>query len=568
MRKLADIAKHDYSKLALFSLVFNLFFSTSFSPLTEDLGADSLLFFTFGNWMAKDGLIPYKDMFDHKGPMLWFMEGASQLLFKGPFGVFVMLFIITLFCLILVYKTSRLLLDEKYGLTVSIIYLIFFNFTFLRGNLTEELSLPFVMLTVYLFVREYKSDFSNVKWYVGFAYGICFCSVMLIRVNNMGTLCVTLLALGLVLLIRKKIARLFLTVLTFLSGVAAVAFPVALYYIINGAFSEMIFGTFIFNFVCIGSPRQTFLQLLSRNSAFTLPLFIFAAAGITGAIFQILRRREYILSLTVLFSSLVNFWLATLSMRAFPHYVTVALPSAILGIILLAKNCGNVSKTVRIIVFTIFACAAADLTAKAAYSFTLYYSIIDKISDKLGIGSSFTPYVYLSGVLMCGAAALIFMLFVIKRKGEKKSGLIFLAAICTASILLNVAVIPQKRKMRTLFKNDSRAAGKLIPKENMDSVFCYNTLNGFYYYNNIVPSNKYIYFQDLHISYYEEIFKEIVSEFEKKPPKTIVTGKRAENPEDPRLQEFLDNFIAENYIENENNLKETNVYEFHIYNLK
>ena len=63
--------------ICLISMLFLLFFSTSTSPLYKDYQDDSAIFITVGK-MLKDGKVLYKDIFDHKGPVFFFIEYIGQ----------------------------------------------------------------------------------------------------------------------------------------------------------------------------------------------------------------------------------------------------------------------------------------------------------------------------------------------------------------------------------------------------------------------------------------------------------------------------------------------------------
>ena len=55
------------------AVIFLVIFSWNTSPLYTFFGYDSSIFKSMGKFMA-DGLTPYKDFFDHKGPIIILIE--------------------------------------------------------------------------------------------------------------------------------------------------------------------------------------------------------------------------------------------------------------------------------------------------------------------------------------------------------------------------------------------------------------------------------------------------------------------------------------------------------------
>ena len=60
--------------LCIVGCVFVLLFSYSTSPIYRDFYIeDSAIFLTFGKFWSQ-GLVPYRDMFDHKGPIIYLVN--------------------------------------------------------------------------------------------------------------------------------------------------------------------------------------------------------------------------------------------------------------------------------------------------------------------------------------------------------------------------------------------------------------------------------------------------------------------------------------------------------------
>ena len=76
--------------ILLFTFVLGMFFFSAYtSPLYPNYyGADSALFTLLGKGIS-EGKIIYKDLFDHKGPILFFIEAAGYSMGKTT-GIFIL----------------------------------------------------------------------------------------------------------------------------------------------------------------------------------------------------------------------------------------------------------------------------------------------------------------------------------------------------------------------------------------------------------------------------------------------------------------------------------------------
>ena len=71
----------------LSATLFLLFFSQTLSPLYTIEACDSSVFKLMGQAMLH-GKVPYTDLFDHKGPVLYAIEAFGQWVIPGRNGLF------------------------------------------------------------------------------------------------------------------------------------------------------------------------------------------------------------------------------------------------------------------------------------------------------------------------------------------------------------------------------------------------------------------------------------------------------------------------------------------------
>ncbi|MBR2122533.1 MAG: hypothetical protein IJ930_06365 [Lachnospiraceae bacterium] len=116
---------------------------------------DSNSYFTMGkSWFH--GYIPYRDLFDQKGPWLYFVYGLCSLVSPTDFtGVFIMEVIVAAVSISLMYRTAALYLKPCAAMPAAIITaaLIYSSRSFYWGGCSEELLLPFLLWPLYHYMR-------------------------------------------------------------------------------------------------------------------------------------------------------------------------------------------------------------------------------------------------------------------------------------------------------------------------------------------------------------------------------------------------------------------------------
>ena len=130
--------------LSVLSFCYLLFFSVTLSPLmnSDELGMDSSMFELMGLAVLK-GYIPYVDLFDHKGPLLYFIEAIGQWLIPGKMGLFLLQALSLSIIVNLWFSIAKMFTD--YIKSYLCVVLMFFSYHIIsiEGNLTEDWSILF-----------------------------------------------------------------------------------------------------------------------------------------------------------------------------------------------------------------------------------------------------------------------------------------------------------------------------------------------------------------------------------------------------------------------------------------
>lgn len=119
---------------------------------TKMTGYDASVFATFGAaW--QDGLLPYKDLFDHKGPVIFFMSLLGYWL-GGDFYGIVYVEIINLFLFAALFLSVNRNNAIIYFFFFIFIYMIFIAKNLEGGNATEEYALLFNGMAAFAWLKR------------------------------------------------------------------------------------------------------------------------------------------------------------------------------------------------------------------------------------------------------------------------------------------------------------------------------------------------------------------------------------------------------------------------------
>lgn len=244
------------SYIFLFIIVFiiSLIYLDS-SPLYPNMfpEIDSSVFQVMGKGMLENKII-YKDLFDHKGPIVYIIN-AIALLISDKYGLFIIEFIIAYIGTTFIYKTARIMLNKYVSMIMSIIYVFISYKYFYGGNFTEEYAIAFISIAMYYIIKILHSKENNkLNWVM---IGTTFAITFLIK----PTYCTIWAVFGLVQLIcsikEKKVKELIKAILYMLFGIMIIAIPIIIYLVVNGAMESFIDAYFLMN---IKYSKSTILQ--------------------------------------------------------------------------------------------------------------------------------------------------------------------------------------------------------------------------------------------------------------------------------------------------------------------
>lgn len=328
-----------YGVLFLAAFLFVSLFSCTTSPLYEHhpfwFHGDSGIFQEMGVCLVQGGT-PYVDLFDHKGPILWFIQALG--IWISPRWGIMILQSISLFCtLVLWYKTARLIIGKPcLSVVISLSGLLFLMAFYQRGNLCEEWCLPFISLPLYLyFYRSGKNQLPQPLYTTldSFIIGLCVGVIAMIRLNNTAPIIGFVLWDFIMCLKHKEYKRIWTNISAICAGMVVIFLGCALFYLVkagwNGVY-EMIYGTFVFNLLYFG--EKTSLTFLSSIKHYILPVVFLLIL-----IILMFKNKE---NNTVIIPGVISFVATTFAIGSFEfwHYTMIFIPLFVLASVLSIKG--------------------------------------------------------------------------------------------------------------------------------------------------------------------------------------------------------------------------------------
>lgn len=323
------------------SAVYSFFFllNSPLHPWTNQVTrTDSSVFKTVALMMEK-GYMPYKDSFDHKGPLLYLLNYMGNLLsyYRGVWVVEFCFLTGTIYC---IYKIARLSAGRLFSVMTTLISVSFLFDHFDGGNYTEEYAMPFIALSLYIFLDYFKNHvISSVRLA---AAGFCFGAVVLLRANMIAVWIVFCVAVFIQVIAEKQWRRLQKFIPWFMLGAAVIIIPIGVWLAANGALEQCFKDYIVFNKEYVSSEAIGAVFSARWRAFFTFintPTMILALIGILYHI-----KKQSYLHTTYFISMVVSLLLLSMSGQRFRHYGMVLLPLTAYPVSLIFQDIESIEK--------------------------------------------------------------------------------------------------------------------------------------------------------------------------------------------------------------------------------
>lgn len=312
-----------------------MLFAISVSPITPFEGFDSCVFKQMGQVILQNRT-PYLDVFDHKGPIIYFINALGQWMGLGRWGLFLLVVLNCFLNLILWYKTACHYVSKHIAYLPAILTLIMYLTVMEEGNMTEDWSLLPISYSLYITSRmiSYNKSINNIEsLIIGLSAGF----IVFIRANNIALLICSVLLISFLLIKNKEYVRLTKAYGFMALGVIIVTFVCIIYFHLcygNEGIDLLFFGTFIFNLGYSGwNSYYDFFVSSIVNHAYFLAAFVVCTFSMIN------NKNDSRRSLFVLFFALsFLFCFFTMGRTAFRHYMITVIPLFVMSSSYAFKN--------------------------------------------------------------------------------------------------------------------------------------------------------------------------------------------------------------------------------------
>lgn len=351
-----------YGICLLISVIFFFLFGFNSPIYFFNTDPDFNWFMTMGNGLAH-GKIPYRDLFDHKGPIVYFVFAFAHFFWNPR----IIIFIIEIICMSLffffAYRISRKRLNSFYSLACIpfLAIVVFTSWCRLgRGSNVEGFCLP--ILTYFLLCwLEFLIEKRSWNWLTSLCLGLCFGIIFWIKYTLFYFMLLPMLFWLIISIRRHEFRTLVTNILLMFLGVLTVTLPILIFYASQNALSDLFYVYFYINTVYSSftiSPTMLFIYF-KKLFEFSLFVIILVTLGVGSFTRRHWQSREGILLLASFFSTFI---LTLCSCSGSIYYFNILVPYTVFGIIEIV----NFTKSKLLIkinlkmfyVFYVFACIA------------------------------------------------------------------------------------------------------------------------------------------------------------------------------------------------------------------
>ena len=236
---------------------------------------DSNCYFTVAYSMKNGGFTLYRDIYEQKGPYLYFMHLIAITIVPNSYvGMYLIELIYGIIFAIFAYKILSFYIDsEKRKIIWLFIFVSAYYMcpSFASGDSVEESVLPFEMITLYFLIKAYKNG-SHIKWYETSLIGLFTGFVFFSKFIDIGFFAGIMVMVVIFDFIDKKYKDGLMQLPYFLIGFLISLLPGLLYFSITDSMNEFFTSYFYNNIFLYSGQGDTLVKRLF------LPLLAYATS--------------------------------------------------------------------------------------------------------------------------------------------------------------------------------------------------------------------------------------------------------------------------------------------------
>lgn len=298
-----------------------------------DDSMDINCFMTVGKGITA-GMVPYRDLYEQKGPILYFLSALAARISHTTFwGFWILEWVSAFFFLLFSWKILRLF-SKNYALfgvpvTACIIYC---SGAFAQGGSVEELCLPFFALALFLGIRDIHSG-QKIRPAEYLVIGLTSALVLWIKFSLLGFYIGWIIVPFYMALKNKQIVSFLRGLFLIGTGVIIVSIPVLWWYAVQGALGDLLQVYFYNNIFVYTWDSGTLGKFRNMVSGLHLSL-VYLPVPLLLAAFGIFyfRKRSTGISMLFFLSGLFSGAVVFSGGQGIQYYPMVLAPLCIIGI--------------------------------------------------------------------------------------------------------------------------------------------------------------------------------------------------------------------------------------------
>ena len=238
---------------------------------------DANCFFTLGRGIIH-GLVPYRDLYEQKGPLLYFIYALAALISEKSFiGAWIVECVMASLFAIFSWKISKLFTDPpKYAISVIPLFLglTYTTRLFNYGGNSEELCFPLLTIAIYFALKAIVKGNSLPSKTEALICGIITGALFWIKYTFIGFMIGFCLYILIIAIKQKEFKSLWSLVWRFILGFLLLSAPILIYFIATGSLSYL-WEAYFYNNIFLyhsGSGKSTLSSIPIIKNIF-IPTF-------------------------------------------------------------------------------------------------------------------------------------------------------------------------------------------------------------------------------------------------------------------------------------------------------
>ena len=265
----------------LFLLLVTIAVLSPVAPLYQPIPDRDQGVYLYTGQQILDGDIPYRDVWDHKGPLIHYINALGLWITGSVWGVWFVEIIFLFLAAVSGFLAMRKVFDPAIAFSNAILWLVTLPQVIDHGSSVEEFSLPFQFAAIYFYVRSEE----GIKGYWNeFMVGAMAALAFSLRPNNIGVH----IAIGLVLLVITLFSpnernHNFKRITAMAFGSAVIFGVIGVYFAAHQSLEYLFDSVFLFNYYYSRLESISWQALTKGYDRLSL-LVSLGAAGLVGLI--------------------------------------------------------------------------------------------------------------------------------------------------------------------------------------------------------------------------------------------------------------------------------------------